>query len=236
MMKCKYVITNDINPYRNLATEQFLMNYVSEGMFLLFLWQNDNTVVIGRNQDAYKECLVEELRKDGGCVARRRSGGGAVYHDMGNLNYSILTHQRDGKKISYQWILETALNQIGIDTEYNGRNDIICQGKKISGNAMYEERDICCQHGTILVSSNIQRMSRLLTPERGKLDRNHVSSVESRVMNLNEISLGITVESVKKALLTVCEGKPLEYEYQNTEINTLMNFYASKEWIYGGIR
>ncbi len=236
MLKCNYVIANCANPYRNLATEQFLMKYVTEESFVLFLWQNDNTVVIGRNQDPYTECRVEELVGTGGYLARRKSGGGAVYHDLGNLNFSILTHKRNKKNVSYQWLIGTALKQLEIYTEYNGRNDLICQGRKFSGNAVYEDEDRCCQHGTILVSSNIQKMSSLLTPEKGKLDRNHVSSVDSRVMNLCEMLSTITIESVIEELITVCEGSLLEYDNNNSEIERLMAFYESEGWIYGGIR
>ncbi len=236
MLKCNYVISNYTDPYRNLATEQFLLNYVTEESFVLFLWQNDNTVVIGRNQDPYTECLLDILFNTGGRLARRRSGGGAVYHDLGNLNFSILTHKQGRNNVSYQWLIGTALKQLGIDTEYNGRNDLICQGRKFSGNAVYEDGKSCCQHGTVLISSNIQKMSSLLTPEKGKLDRNHVSSVDSRVMNLCDVSSTITVESVKEALITVCGGSLLEYDHNNGEIEQLMGFYESDEWIYGGIR
>lgn len=236
MLQCNYVIANCTDPYRNLATEQFLMKYVKEESFILFLWQNDNTVVIGRNQDPYTECLIDELFNSEGHLARRRSGGGAVYHDLGNLNFSILTHKKVKKNVSYQWLIGTALKQLGIDTEYNGRNDLICHGRKFSGNAIYEDEDKCCQHGTILVSSNLQRMSRILTPEKGKLIRNHVSSVDSRVMNLCEISSTITVESVIEELITVCEGSLMEYDQNNSEIERFVDFYKSDEWIYGGVR
>lgn len=235
-MKCKYVITNDTNPYRNLATEQVLMGYVSKGEFILFLWQNDNTVVIGRNQDAYAECRVDELYSSGGRLSRRRSGGGAVYHDLGNLNYSILSHQTDRDLVSYQWLVATALKQLGIETDFNGRNDLTCQGRKFSGNAMYEEKDSFCSHGTILIASDIQRMSLLLTPEQAKLDRNHVSSVRSRVMNLREVNPEITLEKVKDALLSVCDSEPLCYDEKDKEIEKLTGFYKGKEWLFGGIR
>ena len=236
MLKCNYVISNCTDPYRNLATEQFLMKYVTEESFVLFLWQNDNTVVIGRNQDPYTECLLDELFNTGGHLARRRSGGGAVYHDLGNLNFSILTHKKGRNNVSYQWLIGTALKQLGIDAEYNGRNDLICQGRKFSGNAVYEVGNLCCQHGTVLISSNIQRMSSFLTPEKGKLDRNYVSSVDCRVMNLCEVSSAITVESVKEELITVCGGSLLEYDHNSGEIEHLMDFYESDDWIYGGVR
>lgn len=235
-MKCRYLFTDCVDVYRNFAMEQFLMRYVSEGQFVLFLWQNDNTVVIGRNQNPYAECLIDDLYIDGGRLARRKSGGGAVYHDMGNLNFSILAHKNDKKKVSYQWLVGTALKQMGIDTEYNGRNDLICNGRKFSGNAVYNEMELCCQHGTILVSSSIERMSKFLTPEKSKLDRNHISSVKSRVINLNEISADITVKSVSEELIYACDGSPLECECNSAEIDNLIKFYASKDWIYGGIR
>ena len=234
-MKCRYVITKCINPYRNLATEQFLMRLVESGMFILFLWQNDNTVVIGRNQDPYSECRVDALINDGGHLARRRSGGGAVYHDLGNLNFSILT-RADDCTISYKWIVESALKQMGLEVEYNGRNDLTYQGRKFSGNALYNEGDMLCQHGTILISTSLRRMSGLLTPEKGKLDRNHVSSVESRVINLSEISEDITVKSVAEAFISVCDGSPLVFEPDKAYLDRLFSFYSGKKWIYGGIR
>lgn len=236
MLKCNYVISNYIDPYRNLAIEQFLMKNVREESFVLFLWQNDNTVVIGRNQDPYKECLVDKLLNSEGYLARRRSGGGAVYHDLGNLNFSILTHKRDRNNVSYQWLIGIALKQLGIDIEYNGRNDLICRGRKFSGNAIYEDEDRCCQHGTILVSSNLLRMSSLLTPGKGKLDRNHVSSVDSRVMNLCEMSPNITIKSVIEELIAVCKGSLLEFDQDSSEVKRIMDFYIRDEWIYGGVR
>ena len=235
-MRCNYLISDCVDPYRNLATEQYLLKHVTEGMYILFLWQNENTVVIGRNQDPYAECLVDELLKTGGHLARRRSGGGAVYHDMGNLNFSILTRKKDIGKVSYQWLVGSALKRLGIDIEYNGRNDLLCRGRKFSGNAVYEDVDRCCQHGTILVSSDIQRITSILTPEKGKLYRNHVSSVYSRVVNLGEIFSDITVEAVKEELITVCEGCLLEYEENKNDIESLTEFYKSEEWILGGDR
>ncbi len=212
------------------------MKYVTEGSYILFLWQNENTVVIGRNQNPYAECRVDDLINAGGHLARRRSGGGTVYHDLGNLNFSILKQKKDRDIISYQWLVGTALKRMGIVTEYNGRNDLVCQGRKISGNAAYEDGEICCQHGTILVSSNIQRMSSLLTPEKAKLDRNHVSSVDSRVVNLCDLSSTVAVDTVREELIIACEGIPLEYDYNSYEIKKLTDFYKSEEWIYGGVR
>lgn len=235
-MNCRYVMTDSADPYYNLAVESRLMNYASEGECVLFLWQNDNTIVVGRNQDVYAECRAEEFRKAGGHIARRRSGGGAVYHDLGNLNFSIISVQNETDRTSYQELVERALKNLSIDIQYNGRNDLTCQGKKFSGNAAFEDGGRVCQHGTIMINTDIEKMSFFLTPEKSKLARNHVSSVEARVINLCEVSPDITVDSVKKALISAWDAEPLVYEQNQETIEKLKCFYAGDEWIYGGIR
>lgn len=235
-MQCKYVITDCVDSYTNLALEQYLMSYVENGFYILYLWQNDDTIVIGRNQDLYKECKVEEFLESGGHIARRKSGGGAVYHDLGNLNYSIITTENDSKKLSYHTLVANVLKTINIQVDFNYRNDLTCHGKKISGNAVYSENNIVCQHGTILISSNIERMTRFLTPEKSKLERNYVKSVDSRVINLSELSDGITVNQVKNAFVESLKGEPLEYKKDINEISILTQFYSSNNWVYRGER
>ena len=235
-MKCNYVLTDSTDPYRNLAVEYSLMEYVSEGGYILFLWQNAHTIVIGRNQDPFAECRAEEFLKTNGRIARRRSGGGAVYHDLGNLNFSILSLEREKDQVSYQSLVGRAMKQIGLEILYNGRNDLTYQGRKFSGNAAYEEDGRLCQHGTIMVRTDVAKMDQFLTPEQSKLDRNHVSSVRSRVLNLCEVSADITVDLVKEALIRAGDGRPLEYEQDDQKIERLMRFYAGDEWIYGGVR
>ncbi len=235
-MQFKYVITNEVNPYRNLATEQALMGYAADGMAILFLWQNENTIVVGRNQDVARECRLEALLENGGHIARRRSGGGAVYHDMGNLNFSIICKVAEQELYAYQKIVSDMLSQFCIETEYNGRNDLSIDGKKFSGNAVYQDGDALCQHGTLLISTDISRMVSLLTPNQGKLEQHSVKSVASRVVNLSEINREITVNSIKRAFITSTNASALHYVPDQNLLNEFTEFYQSDTWIYGGKR
>ena len=235
-MQFKYVITDKVNPYCNLAIEQELMYHTASGIVILFLWQNDNTIVIGRNQDAKYECRVDEFLSTGGQIARRRSGGGAVYHDMGNLNFSIICKISDQESCKYQQIVIDTLRKFGIEAIYNGRNDLTIDEKKFSGNAIYQEGETVCQHGTFLVSTDIDRMVFYLTPDQNKLDRNRIKSVRSRVVNLCTLNNEINIKSIIRAFIQVTDASELDYMPNKNMIDELTNFYRSNAWIYGGKR
>lgn len=233
-MKYNYVTIDCTNPYRNLAYEQSLFEFVEPGQAILFLWQNDNTIVVGRNQDVYKECLVEEFMKNGGRIARRRSGGGAVYHDMGNLNFSIICAEPEAQECAYQKVIKKAVKKFGIDAEFNGRNDLVIDGRKFSGNAAYSDGKILCQHGTILIASDMNRMNDYLTPDASKLGRNHVKSVSSRVINLGCLAEGICVDSMKRAMVSEVDAAPMKKLPSDDVVKGLEMFYSDKNWIFGG--
>ena len=139
-------------PYGNLAREACLLEAVGVGECILYLWQNQRTVVIGRNQNAWKECRMEQLEADGGHLVRRLSGGGAVYHDLGNLNFTFLVREEDYDVSRQLEVLVGAVNRLGIHAEKTGRNDVTVDGRKISGNAFYRADGHCYHHGTIPVS------------------------------------------------------------------------------------
>lgn len=233
-MHYEYVISEETNPYLNLATEQELMCHAASGTAILFLWQNANTIVIGRNQDVSCECRINEFLNAGGTIARRRSGGGAVYHDMGNLNFSIICKIPEWKLCRYQELVTDVLRKFRLDAEYNGRNDILVQGKKFSGNAVYEDGETACQHGTILVATDTEKMAYYLTPEKSKLERNHIKSVHSRVVNLSSLVAGINIKSVKQAFIHVTKAVALDYVPDKKMIEKLTEFYKSETWVYEG--
>ena len=230
----KYICSENTSPYYNLALERSLFDFVDEDTVILYLWQNSHTIVIGKNQNAYAECKVDEFIKDGGTLARRPSGGGAVYHDLGNLNFSIICKESIAKEHTYQRIVKEALGYFGIVSEFNGRNDLTVDDKKFSGNAFYVKDDVLCQHGTILINSDFKELSKYLTPDISKLERNHVKSVESRVVNLSEISDKITVDSMKEAMIKATNAVRLGKAPTESKVEEYKKFFENDEWILEG--
>jgi lipoate-protein ligase A len=236
----KTYITESVSPYRNLAVEEYLLDRVEPGERILYLWQNENTVVIGRNQNAYKECNTEKLFRDGGAVVRRLSGGGGVYHDMGNLNFTFFASEVDYDVSRQLSVIVKALEFFGLHAEKTGRNDICLDGRKFSGNAFYKTKGRCYHHGTILISADMAKMSEYLTVSAGKLNSKGVSSVKSRVINLKELNPEIDVPGIRAALTKafgeVYGAKPQEMPIDSLDekiISGLQEKYASNEWIYG---
>ena len=198
--KCIFAESNSFDPYFNLSFEKYLFDNVQEGEIVFYLWQNEKTVVIGRHQNAYKECNVTSLYGLGGKIARRYSGGGAVFHDKGNLNFSIITKDElfDVKKQLN--VLIMALDQFGVHAEFTGRNDVTVLGKKFSGNAFRKSNGTSCHHGTIMINVDDVILQSALNVSREKLDSKGVDSVSSRVINLHDLLEDITVDSMKVAL------------------------------------
>ena len=187
------------DPYHNLATEECLLKRPEKGELIFFLWQNDNTVVIGRNQNCLRECDVTALENDGGSLARRMSGGGAVYHDMGNVNFSFITAKEDYDETAQTHIVVSAVRGLGIHAESGGRNDISVNGRKFSGNA-YHHGVNSLRHGTILVNTDLSKIGKYLGVSGGKLETKGVQSVRANVANLTEFDPGLDVQRVKTAL------------------------------------
>ncbi len=228
------------NPYENLALEAALLEAVGEGECILYLWQNAKTVVIGRNQNAWKECRAAELEADGGRLARRLSGGGAVYHDLGNLNFTFLVKKKDydlGRQLE---VILRAARLLGIEAEKTGRNDVTAGGRKFSGNAFYTHGENAYHHGTILVDVDGEALSKYLTVSRKKLESKGVDSVRSRIVNLSELNPGVTVEEVRAAMKTAFGGvygllpEPLPAErIDRTRLEALTEQFSAWGWRYG---
>lgn len=199
MPRALLVSSNDYNPWFNLALESLLMERVEQGLLnaVLYLWQNDNTVVIGRNQNAWAECNTGRLEADGGRLARRSTGGGAVYHDLGNLNFSIIL-PRSAFSIDRNFeLLLAVVESQGISAVRSGRNDILVNGCKFSGNAFSLKRKAGLHHGTLMVQSDYERLARYLTVSPDKLKAKGVSSVSARVVNLQSVEPSLSVNKLK---------------------------------------
>ena len=233
-MKYKYYISNGFDPYTNLAVERCLFEFANENTAILYLWQNDNTIVIGKNQDIYSECRADEFKAHGGKIVRRMSGGGAVYHDLGNLNFSIITVKSNDSEQKYLDLILRMAKNLGIKAEFGGRNDVVCNGRKFSGSAVYDDGEKVCRHGTVLVRSDIEKMTYYLTPEREKLNRHGVESVRSRVMNLSEAGPEITVDAVKKSFIEATGAEMLDTEPDALSVKKYAELFGSEKWIYGG--
>ena len=194
-------ITGCTEPYRNLAVERYLLEHTPAGSVTLYLWQNKNTVVIGRNQNPWAECNMAQLRRDGVHLVRRLSGGGAVYHDSGNLNFTFLTDARTYNLARQLEVILTALKSLGINAEKSGRNDILVDGRKVSGNAFYTSGAKKYHHGTLLIDVKTDKMAKYLTVSPLKLQAKGVSSVKSRVLNLKSVCPFLTVPVLQNALV-----------------------------------
>lgn len=235
-----YVESWGHNPYRNQAIEEYLMFHCGADECIIYLWQNQHTVVIGRHQNPWKECQVCALDEDGGYLARRNSGGGAVYHDLGNLNFTFLARKANYSVQRQLAVVRLALEMLGANAEISGRNDIVIGERKISGNAFYEQGDFCCHHGTIMVNVDVAALSHYLTVSRKKLDAKGVDSINARVKNLNKWLPELNIEDMKKTLRSAFDRVyglesliiPVE-ELDVRELAERERRFSSWEWIYG---
>ncbi len=229
-----------LDPYFNIAVEKHLLETVQQNYCILYLWQNQNTVVIGRNQNAWVECRTSLLEEEGGKLARRLSGGGAVFHDIGNLNFTFLVCDEDYDVDRQLSVIQAACAMLGLQVEKSGRNDLLVQGQKFSGNAFYHSQGHAYHHGTLLIDANIEKLSRYLTPSKAKLEAKGVASVRSRVTNLKalvpELTCEIMAEHMENAFAQVYGLTP-EYITLNNDALCTIETYAAElgnwEWLYG---
>jgi len=230
--------THDTNPYHNLALEEALLFGVQPGEAILYLWQNRNTVVIGRNQNAEQECRIHNLLSDGGHLVRRLSGGGAVYHDLGNLNFTFLLRREDWDVEKQTEVILRAVQSVGISAEKTGRNDLTAEGCKFSGHAYYKTGDFCYHHGTLMLDVDLNPLEKYLAPSPLKLAAKGVQSVRSRVINLRELNPSLTVEALAEALKKAFGGVyglpvfPL-FEDALGNLSDRIQKFSAPNWIYG---
>lgn len=235
-----YYKSDEFNPYNNIARECYFVSGINFSP-ILYLWTNDNTVVIGKHQNALAEVDYSAMNEEGAKLVRRLSGGGAVYHDKNNLNFTFVTDKSDfDKKKNFQVIIE-ALAYFGLKAAVSGRNDVEIDGRKFSGNAYYTSCGRVMHHGTILIDTAVSRMNKFLTVSRDKLLTHGVSSVRSRVVNLAELNPSITKDKLIEQML-LCYGKvfdgtlteiadsQIDGEYLSAKSEEL----ADKQWILGG--
>jgi len=232
-------VSDDGSAFRNLATDEWFLDHVSPEDLILYFYQNDNAVIIGKNQNPWIECDLSAMKEDGVQLARRVSGGGAVYHDGGNLNFSFIAGRDRYDKDKFLSLVLRAVQSLGIPCEYSGRNDMLVNGKKFSGHAVCDRRGNKIYHGTLLLSSDMERLTRYLTVDPAKIRSKGIDSVRSRVCNLTEFREDLTAKDVKYAL---CRAFEEEYGYfadfqlspaERAELETYVARFESDEWNLG---
>ncbi|HLP21575.1 MAG TPA: lipoate--protein ligase, partial [Chitinophagales bacterium] len=225
----------------NLAIEEHLVRHAdcSKGDLLL-LYINTPCMVLGKNQSIYKEINFEYLRNGTLLLCRRISGGGTVYQDEGNLCFSFISQFSEQKINNYRSFNQpvvNALRKIGVDAEMDERNNILCNGKKISGNAQFTNRKNIISHGTILVDANLDVLRASLRPNDFKVESKAVSSVRSSVTNINGIAVGLSsAKDLKEHLKTELRAVDV-LGFSDAEWNIINQAaeekFKSFEWIYG---
>ncbi len=237
-----FVDVQSTDPYYNLALEEYFFNQTDEDCFLL--WQNHNTIVIGKYQNAIEEISTKFVKDNDIRVVRRLSGGGAVYHDMGNYNFTFITKQTEENSFNFEHFtrhIVDVLQKLGVRAEFNSRNDLVIEGRKFSGNSQYVKKDRILHHGTLMFDSDLEVLVNALNVSDAKIRSKAIKSIHERVTTIKEyLPREFTLEQFKEALQQhILENNPDMREYLLTEedkeaIQKLRDEkYATWEWNYG---
>lgn len=196
----KVFVSNVTDPIINTCIEKWLI-HTHQDCEILYMWRNTPSVFIGRNQNPYKECNIQNIQLDSVALIRRESGGGAVYHDLGNTNFSFITpRDQHDRSLNYRTIID-ALKCLGIDSQVKGRNDLVVQDRKISGSAYKLYKNLMIHHGTLLLNLNMSSLPRYLNPNKKKLASKDVPSIQARVTNLIDVNPNINHSMVVDAVV-----------------------------------
>ncbi len=238
MKKFKFITHENNDAYFNLASEEYLLKQ-TDG-FYFYLWINQPSVIVGINQNAFQEVNLNYTEKNGVKVVRRLTGGGAVFHDYGNLCYTVIApyEQAENAYKTFTAPVIEYLNSIGVKAEFSGRNDITVDGQKISGNAQTVYGDRIMHHGTLLFSADMSRLSDALNPSKLKMESKGIKSVRARVTNIKDhLKKDMTITEFKDGLKKVFLKDAVEYEFTErdlTAINSLVKEkYSTYEWNIG---
>ncbi|MEG0641788.1 MAG: lipoate--protein ligase [Clostridium sp.] len=238
-----YIYNTSTDPSFNLAAEEYILKNFSEDCFML--WRNTTAVIVGKNQNALAEINIEYVKENNIPVIRRLSGGGAVFHDLGNVNYTFITNDTDDfvnfSKFTSP-IVSVLKDKLGINAELSGRNDLTINGQKFSGNAQYNYKNRVLHHGTLLFSSSISNISESLNVKPSKFQGKSVKSVKSRVTNISShLSSALTVNEFIDLTMDYVklsdESNSEIYTFSQKDINAINLLrdekYSTWDWNFG---
>lgn len=232
-----FIDNNSNDPYVNLALEEYLiMNKTEE---VCVLWQNSPAIIVGKNQNTMAEINYEYVEKEKIPVVRRLSGGGTVFHDLGNLNFTYIVNNGEfGDYVGFTKTLRDYIADLGVHAEMSGRNDVLVEGFKISGNAQYLWRNRLLHHGTVLINADMARLAAALRPDEKKIQSKGIKSVKSRVANLSrfvKIETGEFRRGFEAAIKA--SGDVHDYELTEREWEAVYRLadekYRTYEWCFG---
>lgn len=230
------------DPYFNIATDEYIFKHLQEDCFML--WRNDNAIIVGKHQNTLAEINVDYVKKHDIKVVRRLSGGGAVYHDLGNLNFSFTRTGKDGEMVDFRKYTEPlleVLRELGVDAQFEGRNDLTIDGRKFSGNAEHVFKNKVLHHGTLLFSSEMKNVGEALKINPLKYSDKAVKSIPKRVTNISEhLKVPITLEEFTNKVMAhiiSTHDDCVLYEFSEDDIKAIQKIrdekYATREWNYG---
>jgi len=237
-----YIYNKNTNPYFNLAAEEYVLKEFKDECFML--WRNEPSIIVGKNQNTLAEINLDYVREHKIPVVRRLSGGGAVFHDLGNLNFTFIVNADEGGFTDFKRFAQPiidVLRKLGVEAEFSGRNDITIDGKKISGNAQYYYKNRILHHGTLLFSSNITDLSAALKVRPVKFEDKGVKSVSKRVVNISEyLKEPITIEEFINLIMEHIKkqtGGGEMYEFTEEDLKKINKLveekYGTWEWNFG---
>lgn len=237
-----YINNNSINPYFNHALEEYFLKNSNEEFFIL--WRNSPCILLGKNQNAYSEINIDCVNKNNITVVRRLSGGGAVFNDLGNINFGFISNNASDTFADFKRFTKPiidALKQLSINAELSGRNDLIIDGKKFSGNAQAKYKNRVLHHGTLLFSSNMEDLAAALNPKPIKFEDKSVKSVSSRVTNISKyLKYPLDVLEFKEYIINYVMGldeNAVLYNLSEEDLKSINKLvdekYSTWEWNFG---